>query len=139
MPVERTENAAQFVAAKIDAPQPAEAAPPPVIERAPVPVPAPVARAALEPPRPRVEDLLMQSERRIGSGDIMGAREFLAANEGVAPGQMLFALAETYDPLVLAAWGTRGISADVVKARALYAKARDLGEARAQARLDQLR
>ena len=139
VPVEKTENATQFVAAKVDAPQPAEAALPPVVEQAPVPVPAPVARAALEPPRPRAEDLLKQAERRIGSGDIMGAREFLIANEGVAPGPMLFALAETYDPMMLAAWGTRGVSADVVKARALYTKARDLGEKRAQARLDQLR
>lgn len=139
VPVEKTENATQFVAAKVDTPPPVEVMAPPVIEQAPVPVPAPVARAALEPPRPRAEDLLKQAERRIGSGDIMGAREFLIANEGVAPGQMLFALAETYDPMMLAAWGTRGISADVVKARALYAKARDLGEMRAQARLDQLR
>ncbi len=139
VPVEKTENATQFVAAKVDTPPPVEVMAPPVIEQAPVPVPAPVARAALEPPRPRAEDLLKQAERRIGGGDIMGAREFLIANEGVAPGQMLFALAETYDPMMLAAWGTRGISADVVKARALYAKARDLGEMRAQARLDQLR
>jgi hypothetical protein len=139
VPVEKTENATQFVAAKVDVPQPVEVAPPPVIEQAPVPVPAPVARAALEPPRPRIDDLIKQAERRIGSGDIMGAREFLIANEGVAPGPILFALAETYDPMMLAAWGTRGISADVVKARALYGKARDLGEGRAQARLDQLR
>jgi hypothetical protein len=139
VPVEKTENATQFVAAKIDTPPPVEVMAPPVIEQAPVPVPAPVARAALEPPRPRAEDLLKQAERRIGNGDIMGAREFLIANEGVAPGPILFALAETYDPMMLAAWGTRGISADVVKARALYAKARDLGDMRAQARLDQLR
>ena len=52
---------------------------------------------------------------------------------------MTFALAETYDPNMLAAWGTRGIAADVTKAKSLYFKARDLGVSRAQVRLEQLR
>jgi hypothetical protein len=136
LPVEKTEIATQFVAA-VD-PRRAPELPPAVVEQAPVPIPAPVARV-VEPPRPRAEDLLMQVERRIGSGDISGAREFLLANENVAPGPITFALAETYDPIMLAAWGTRGVTADVVKARSLYQKARDLGESRALTRLEQLR
>jgi TPR repeat protein len=40
---------------------------------------------------------------------------------------------------MLAAWGTRGVTADVTKAKSLYARARDLGITRAQMRLDQLR
>ena len=51
----------------------------------------------------------------------------------------MFALAETYDPNMLAAWGTRGVAADVAKARALYRKALSLGAERAQVRLDALR
>jgi TPR repeat protein len=51
----------------------------------------------------------------------------------------VFALAETYDPNMLAAWGVRGVTADVMKAKALYFKARDLGIVRAQMRLEQLR
>jgi hypothetical protein len=135
-PAEKTEIATQFVAS-VDARRAPEP-PPAVVELAPAPIPAPVARV-VEPPRPPAEDLLKQVERRIGSGDVTGAREFLLANEDVAPGPITFALAETYDPIMLAAWGTRGVTADVVKAKSLYRKARDLGEDRAQMRLEQLR
>lgn len=135
VPVEKTENATQFVAAPVEARPPA-ASQSAAIEQAPAPVAVPAPKAV---ERPRAEDLLQQAQRRIGNGDITGAREFLLANENVAPGPMTFALAETYDPIMLAAWGTRGVTADVVKARSLYAKARELGEARAQLRLDQLR
>jgi TPR repeat protein len=51
---------------------------------------------------------------------------------------MMFMLAETYDPNMLASWQTRGITANPERARALYQKARDLGEGRAQQRLDWL-
>ena len=34
-----------------------------------------------------------------------------------------FALAETYDPLILSRWGTHGTRGDATKARELYAKA----------------
>ena len=44
-------------------------------------------------------------------------------------GAILFALAETYDPNMLAAWGARDKAADAVKARALYRKAFGLGVA----------
>ena len=49
--------------------------------------------------------------------------KLLAANEGLASGALVFALAETYDPNMLAAWGVRGVTADVMKAKALYFKA----------------
>ena len=60
------------------------------------------------------------------------------ADDGVQ-GTVSFALAETYDPNMLAAWGTRGGDADAAKARALYQKSFGLGVARAQNRLDALR
>ena len=50
-----------------------------------------------------------------------------------------FALAETYDPNMLAAWGARGWAADVGQARALYRKALAGGISRAQSRLDALK
>ena len=137
VPVEKTETATQYVAASVD-PRLAMAPTAPAIEQAPVPIPVPVART-VEPKQPRADEVITQVERRIGSGDIAGAREMILANETAAPGAMIFALAETYDPNMLAAWGTRGVSADVVKARSLYQRARDLGEARAQMRLDQLK
>lgn len=92
-----------------------------------------------EPPGPRLEDVLTQASRRIQSGDVMSARETLAAAEDSGEGEILFALAETYDPNMLAAWATRGVAADALKARALYTKALSLGITRAQTRLDALR
>jgi hypothetical protein len=135
-PIERGESASQYQMATADPRVTLEPPPQPVVEKVPVSVPAP---KAVEPPRPRVEDVLALAERRIGNGDIGGAREVLTAGESIAPGPITFALAETYDPNMLAAWGTRGVSADVTKARALYFRARDLGVGRAQARLDQLK
>ncbi len=79
----------------------------------------------------RSSDALLRGTQR--------ARALLLQNESIASGEMAFALAETYDPNMLAAWGTRGVAADVTKARSLYFKARDLGMARAQVRLDQLK
>lgn len=85
-----------------------------------------------------VEQILVQARKRLESGDVPGAREVLAA-DATTSGPVLFALAETYDPNMLAAWGSRGVSADVQRARALYGKALDLGFGRAMARLDALK
>ena len=86
-----------------------------------------------------MDDLLAQASRRVENGDVTGAREMLAAAEEGSQGSVSFALAETYDPNMLAAWGSRGVAADVAKARALYRKALNLGVATAQNRLDALK
>jgi hypothetical protein len=135
-PVDKSETAAQYVTGSVDPRGAAEAARP--VEKAPAPVEikAPVAAE----PRSRADDLLQLVARRIENGDVMGAREMLAgAESGSQTGAASFALAETYDPNMLAAWGTRGVSADVARARALYRKALDLGVSRAQARIDALK
>jgi hypothetical protein len=49
-----------------------------------------------------------------------------------------FTLAETYDPAILATWGTYGTRGDATKARELYAKARAGGILDAKDRLDKL-
>lgn len=138
-PVEKSaEGAAQFVAGSVEPPRPVLAQPKPATEP-PAPVPAPtVAAARLVEPGARLEEVLTQATRRIESGDVAGARETLAGADNGAQGPVTFALAETYDPNMLAAWGSRGIAADVAKARALYRRAVSLGVARAQARLDAL-
>ena len=66
------------------------------------------------------------------NGDVVGAREMLAAAED-GRGLVSFALAETYDPNMLAAWGTRGVAGDIARARALCRKALELGVALSQA------
>jgi hypothetical protein len=86
----------------------------------------------------RVEEVLAQATRRVSEGDVTGARTILEAAEGGAQGPVTFALAETFDPNVLAAWGSRGVASDVERAKALYRKALDLGVARAHMRLEAL-
>jgi hypothetical protein len=91
-----------------------------------------------DPVRVRAEELMAQARRLIESGDISRARTILDAPETAASAPMTFMLAETYDPNMLASWQTRGIVANPERARALYKKARDLGDGRAQQRLDWL-
>lgn len=135
--VERTpQTAAQYVTGSIDGrtavepprPEPIAALP---VARAPEP-------AIRQEPARQVDDRLAEARQRIESGDVSGARDILSAAEGNAPGPISFALAETYDPNMLAAWGTRGAIADVARAKALYHKSLVLGMVRAQARLEAL-
>ena len=113
-------------------PAPVEAKSPPL---------APIIAAArpIDPNQSRIDGLLAQAAQRVESGDVEGAREMLADADDGGQGAVSFALAETYDPNMLAAWGTRGVAADAAKARELYQKAFGLGVARAQNRLDALR
>ncbi|MGE0848217.1 MAG: hypothetical protein AB7O44_01180 [Hyphomicrobiaceae bacterium] len=88
--------------------------------------------------RARQDSLLGKARQRVETGDVGGARELLAAGDNGAQGPVLFALAETYDPNMLAAWGSRGVTADVARARSLYQKALGLGVANAKVRLEAL-
>jgi hypothetical protein len=87
---------------------------------------------------PRVEELLADARRLLRGGDIGGARKVLAAPETAHSGSLTFLLAETYDPNVLPG-ALKGTMANPERARALYRKARDLGDGRAQDRLDALK
>jgi TPR repeat protein len=60
-----------------------------------------------------------------------------AAETGDA--QASFALAETYDPLILRKWGAYGTRGDPTRARDLYSKAQAGGIKEAKARFDALR
>jgi len=80
--------------------------------------------------------LLKNGTVLMGNGDIVAARLMFerAAEAGDAPAA--FALAETYDPAVLAKMGTKGaIRADIALAEKWYAKAKDLGSTAAPERL----
>jgi hypothetical protein len=134
-PVEKPPvSAAQFVTANIEQPRPTpiEAKPPPQVSVI-------ATERLIDPNKARIDGLLAQAAQRIDSGDITGAREMLADPDDDRQGAVTFALAETYDPNMLAAWGTRGVTADAAKARELYHKAFDLGVAHAEKRLDALR
>lgn len=71
----------------------------------------------------------------ISSGDFVGARAVLerAANAGDA--SAAFAIASTYDPVVLARFKVRGLGPDIVKAEFWYERARALGSSEAPHRL----
>jgi hypothetical protein len=113
--------------------------PAPLGAKSPPLVPTIAAARLIEPNQARIDGLLPQAAQLIESGDVAGAREILDGADDGGQGAVSFALAETYDPNMLAAWGTRGVAADAAKARELYQKAFDLGVARAQTRLDALR
>jgi len=95
--------------------------------------------------RPHVEDtvevekLVARARVLLGQGDVGSARIVLerAAEGGSA--QANFALAETYDPLVLVKWGTFGTRGDAMKARELYTRAEAGGNKEAKQRRDTLR
>jgi hypothetical protein len=97
--------------------------------------------AADNPPRtnPEAIRLMARATLLLGQGNIGAARVALqsAAETGSAPA--LFALAETYDPAVLSAWGTLGTQGDATKAHELYAKALAGGIQEAKDRLNALR
>ena len=92
---------------------------------------APEAPSNSEPDR-----LMVRARLLLGQGNIGVARIVLerAVEMGSAPA--LFALAETYDPAILSAWGTFGTQGDVGKAQELYAKAFAHGIREARDRLN---
>ena len=112
-------------------------------DAAPEPVP-PAAEPMSDKPRtekadPDLPRLMARASLLLAQGDIGAARIVLehAAESGSAPA--LFALAETFDPAVLSAWGTMGTQGDAARAGDLYAKALAGGVAAAKDRLATLR
>jgi hypothetical protein len=96
------------------------------------PAPPPVAPA---PPPP---DLLEQARVLVGKGDILAAREAIEGVNIEANPLAAMALAETFDPNMLAAWSIRGAHADVERARHLYQRAFSSGVMKARQRLEAL-
>jgi len=105
-----------------------------------------VKMAATEPPQgvegqgnAEAAKLIARASALLSQGNIGAARIVLerAAESGNA--QASFMLAETYDPVILSAWGTRGTRGEAAKARELYAKAHAGGFWEAKDRLDALR
>jgi TPR repeat protein len=81
------------------------------------------------------EKLADKAANAIRTGDIAGAR--LVLEHAVAAGDKtaVYALAETYDPRVLAQLHVRGMTGDPDKARALYQQAAANGVTQAQEKL----
>jgi hypothetical protein len=75
----------------------------------------------------------------IGDGNMLRAREILGDALLADNPHGAFALAETYDPNILAATGARDVRAEVERARTLYGKALAGGVTAAENRLNALK
>jgi hypothetical protein len=85
-----------------------------------------------------VARLAARASMLLGQGDIASARIVLERAAETGNAQASFALAETYDPLVLRKWGAYGTLGDAAKARDLYARAQAGGVKEARERFDAL-
>lgn len=83
--------------------------------------------------------LIARASALLRQGDIGAARLVLERAVEMGSAQASFSLAETYDPLILAKWGTYGTRGDAIKAQDLYAKADAAGIQEAKARFEALR
>jgi len=127
-------------------PPPMRSEPPPMRSE-PTPPPAreqqPVVRSE-SPPHTRtlapeeIELLVKQGQEFAAAGDFVTSRIVFqrAAEAGNAVAAL--AMGASYDPVVLASLGARGVEPDVNKARVWYQRAKDLGLAEASRRLDLL-
>jgi TPR repeat protein len=106
----------------------------------PEPAPASAAAPMALPPAPSAEAvaLVKHGDELLKAGDVAAARSAYerAAAGGSAKAQI--GVAKTYDPLVLATLGVRGVRGDPVQAAAWYARAGEAGDQEGQARLHAL-
>jgi hypothetical protein len=86
-----------------------------------------------------IAGLMARANTLLAQRDIASARIVLERAVDLGSAKAAFALAETYDPIVLDAWRTFGTLGDVARAKKLYAKAQAGGVQEAQDRLKALR
>lgn len=87
---------------------------------------------------PEAARLMARASALLAQGDIGAARTVLERALDAGSVKASFALAETYDPNILARWGTFGTRGDASKARELYEKASADGIREAKARINAL-
>jgi hypothetical protein len=99
---------------------------------------APVSQTVRELDPGSIKLLMQQGEQFVASGDLVAARLVYrrAAESGNAAAAL--ALGATFDPVVLAKIGVKGMGADVEKARSWYEKAKEFGSPDAPRRLEML-
>jgi hypothetical protein len=95
-----------------------------------------------KPARPlgtdEIETLLKQGGDFVSIGDFVSARLVYRRVAEAHDARGALAVAATYNPIVLAKIGAKGVTGDAAKAHEWYAKARDLGSSDAAARLEAL-
>jgi hypothetical protein len=117
--------------------QPAAAAPVSDVRPAegPAAAAAPSTPARRGPAPTEVATYIDRAHAKIQQGDIAAARRLLERASDSDAAEAWFALAETYDPQMLARWGVLGVRPDLEKARSLYQKAEARGAKGARERL----
>ena len=110
--------------------------------REPVQAQTPVPAPAKESPAPvrnlseeEIAMLRKMGDDYISSGDFVGARTVLERAAEAGDSSAAFAIASTYDPVVLERFKVRGLEPDIVKASFWYERARALGSSEAPHRL----
>ena len=110
----------------------------PVTAQTPAPAPA-TTNASAAPTRNLSEEeiamLRKMGDDYISSGDFVGARTVLERAAEAGDSSAAFAIASTYDPVVLERFKVRGLEPDIVKASFWYERARALGSSEAPHRL----
>jgi hypothetical protein len=110
----------------------------PVLVATPQPVARPAAAAADNFAQAEIESLLKRAKEMISEGNMVRARQILDDRLLADNPQAAYALAETFDPNILAATGAREVRAEVERARTLYGKALAGGVEAARNRLQAL-
>jgi hypothetical protein len=101
-------------------------------------------QAVPEPAPPAIKDtleaarLMARARALVAQGNIAAARLVLERAAETGSAEASFALAETYDPIVLSKWGTSGTRGETTKARELYTKAQAGGVQEANDRINAL-
>jgi hypothetical protein len=124
------------VASPRPAPEPEPAAP--AVPAASAVPAAPPVQAVRQLDPETIKLLMQQGEQFVAAADLVSARlvYLKAAEAGNAAAAL--ALGATFDPVVLAKIGVRGMGADVQKARGWYEKAKAFGSPEAPGRLEML-
>jgi len=115
----------------------AEPAPPQVQV---VPQPHAEETAALPPAATDADSaaLIKRGDALLKAGDIAAARSAFERAAAGGSAKAAIGVGKTYDPLVLAKLGARGVRADAVQAASWYARASEAGDEEGQQRLDAL-
>jgi TPR repeat protein len=74
----------------------------------------------------------------VAKGDLAAARSLFESAAEAGDARAAFALAETYDPIMLLRRGERGFAPDVAVARSWYERAQEYGSSEASQRLQML-
>jgi TPR repeat protein len=85
-----------------------------------------------------VSGLTEQGKQFFEIGDLIAARILFMRAARAGDAAAAVAMGATYDPVVLAEHGVRGVAADLDKARAWYERAKDMGSSEGPRRLEML-